>query len=465
MDSLDLLAREDEFKKLNKQLEKKTESLMKEIEHAMQKQDIFSAFSPSLTLSPVHTIKKHSCNSHRPSTPSSLPSNHSTIRPNHKPVQKKKKSPPNSSPESTLSGKIENGTQSCNVGSTSTNQDEVETKSLNICNCCANMKVDRIGEDGEFLYAFVSVNVKDKVLPQSFLKDRPTVENVCKFLSSKVKLMQEQIDRMQDMLDKKATQCEGHLRQLAELESERLSLMSRANNMKASTADMKAKNMVLLAKLNSAELESERLSLMPRTNNMKTSTADMKAKNMVLLAKLNLAELESECLSLMSRINNMKSITADMKARNMVLLTKLNSAELESERLSLMSRTNNMKSITADMKAKNMVLLAKLNSAELESERLSLMSRTNNMKASTADMKAKNMVLVAKLNEKERLYKEQRTETDRLTCELKRCRVKCNSAEAKSAALQETADKLRTQIEAGKRAEKVRAEQTGSRAN
>lgn len=35
MDSLDLLAREDEFKKLNKQLEKKTESLMKEIEQAM----------------------------------------------------------------------------------------------------------------------------------------------------------------------------------------------------------------------------------------------------------------------------------------------------------------------------------------------------------------------------------------------------------------------------------------------
>lgn len=35
MDSLDLLAREDEFKKLNKQLEKKTESLMREIEHVM----------------------------------------------------------------------------------------------------------------------------------------------------------------------------------------------------------------------------------------------------------------------------------------------------------------------------------------------------------------------------------------------------------------------------------------------
>ncbi|KAJ8707275.1 hypothetical protein PYW08_011409 [Mythimna loreyi] len=297
MDSLDLLAREDEFKKLNKQLEKKTESLMKEIEHAMQKQDIFAEFSPSLTLSPAHSLKKHNCNSHMPNTPSSLPAN-------HRPVQKKKKISPNSSPESNLCGKIENRTQSCNVGST--NQDEVETKSLNTCNCCANMKVDRIGGDEEFLYAFVSVNVKDKVLPESFLKDRPTVENVCKFLTSKVKLMQEQIDRLQDMLDKKATQCEGHLRQLA----------------------------------------------------------------------------------------------------------------------------------------------------ELESERLTLMSKTNNMKASTADMKAKNMVLMAKLNEKERLYKEQRTETDKLTCELKRYKVKCNSAEAKSAAQQETIDNLRQQIEAVKRAEK-----------
>lgn len=35
MDAVDLIARENEFKKLNKQLEKKTESLMKEIEHVM----------------------------------------------------------------------------------------------------------------------------------------------------------------------------------------------------------------------------------------------------------------------------------------------------------------------------------------------------------------------------------------------------------------------------------------------
>lgn len=35
MDSDDLLARENEFKKLNKQLEKKTEILLKEIEQVM----------------------------------------------------------------------------------------------------------------------------------------------------------------------------------------------------------------------------------------------------------------------------------------------------------------------------------------------------------------------------------------------------------------------------------------------
>lgn len=35
MDTVDLLAREMEFKKLNQQLQKKTESLMKEIEYVM----------------------------------------------------------------------------------------------------------------------------------------------------------------------------------------------------------------------------------------------------------------------------------------------------------------------------------------------------------------------------------------------------------------------------------------------
>uniref|UniRef100_A0A2H1VV81 SFRICE_001644 n=1 Tax=Spodoptera frugiperda TaxID=7108 RepID=A0A2H1VV81_SPOFR len=295
MDSLDLLAREDEFKKLNKQLEKKTESLMKEIEQAMQKQDIFSEFSPNLTLSPVHTIKKHSCESHnKPNTESPLPP--------PKPTQKKKK--PQTTPEH-QSGKIENGTLSPDVGSI-VNNEEVVPKSLNTCNCCANLNVGRIRNDDEFLYAFVSVNVKEKVLPQSFLKERPTIESVCKFLSSKVKLMQDQIDRLQGTLDQKATQCDAHLRQLAEYESERLSLQCKMNSMASATADMKGKNLVLLAKL----------------------------------------------------------------------------------------------------------------------------------------------------NEKERLYKEQRAETDKLTCELKRHRFKCASAEAKSASQQETIDNLRQQLETARRSEK-----------
>ena len=59
------------------------------------------------------------------------------------------------------------------------------------------------------------------------------------------------------------------------------------------------------------------------------------------------------------------------------------------------------------------------------------------------------------LQEKERLYKEQRTETDRVSCELKRCRVLCTSAEAKSAALQQTADTLRHQLHTVTRQEKV----------
>lgn len=35
MDAVELLAREDEFKRLNRQLQKKTESLMREIENNM----------------------------------------------------------------------------------------------------------------------------------------------------------------------------------------------------------------------------------------------------------------------------------------------------------------------------------------------------------------------------------------------------------------------------------------------
>ncbi|XP_075988432.1 uncharacterized protein LOC142984584 [Anticarsia gemmatalis] len=244
MDSLDLLAREDEFKKLNKQLEKKTESLMKEIEQAMQKQDIFSEFSSSLTLSPIHTKKKHQC--HQPSTP--------------EPVKIAKKTTSSTKPAKNGT-KFEDRSSSDNIaGINDTKSDtsdgigtKLEVKEENrsrVCDCCLNKSN---GEDQEFLYAFVSVNVKDNVLPQSFLKDRPTVESVCKFLSSKVKLMQEQIDRLQSTLNKKASQCDSHLSQLAELEGERMTLLNKCNNMKSSTADMKAKCMAIQKKLEEKE--------------------------------------------------------------------------------------------------------------------------------------------------------------------------------------------------------------------
>ncbi|CAH0599890.1 unnamed protein product [Chrysodeixis includens] len=274
MDSLDLLAREDEFKKLNKQLQKKTESLMKEIEHAMQKKDIFSEFSQTLTLSPIHTTKKHSCDAHK--------LNASTPSPTHtKPAQKKKTKIQNGGQTNnhTEDSKFENETQNGGF-----EKNECNGKMTNVCNCCFNVNMKDKSGDAEFLYAFVAVNVKEKVLPESFLKDRPTIESVCKFLSSKVKLMQEQIDSLQRTIDKKASQCDGHLTQLAELESERMSLLNKANNLRAATADMKAKSMVLQAKYNDKDKqykeqrsETDRLTCELKRYRIKCASVEAKA--------------------------------------------------------------------------------------------------------------------------------------------------------------------------------------------
>ncbi|CAB3223081.1 unnamed protein product [Arctia plantaginis] len=300
MDSLELLAREDEFKKLNKQLEKKTESLMKQIEQSMHKQDFFAEFSPSLKLSPVHTTKKHNCNTHRTDTP-----------PQTQPKYQNKKTKSDSTEQHRSSSKFENRSSTtlnnaptndrCDtkfenktarsnlkneIGSdvssnVSDNEHSIEQNRSRIaCDCCVNR--NNI-EDKEFLYAFVTVNVKNKVLPQSFLKDRPAVESVCKFLSSKVKLMQEQIDKIQSTLDKKASQCDSHLTQLADLESERMTLLNKCNNLKASTADMKAKYMALQHRLEEKEkqyLEQRSLSdkLSCEVKQLRTQTISLEAK-------------------------------------------------------------------------------------------------------------------------------------------------------------------------------------------
>ncbi|CAH2056623.1 unnamed protein product, partial [Iphiclides podalirius] len=114
-------------------------------------------------------------------------------------------------------------------------------------------KNGRLSDDIEFLYAFVAINVKDNILPQSFLKERVTVESVCKFLSAKVKLLQEQLTKMQTSLEKKGQQCDGHLAQLAELEGERMTLLNRANKAKADAAESKAKYMAIQGQLEEKE--------------------------------------------------------------------------------------------------------------------------------------------------------------------------------------------------------------------
>lgn len=158
-----------------------------------QKQDFFAEFSPNLTLSPVHTIKKHSCEAHRPTTP---------IQSQQKHQKKKTKQ---HSIEANRSTKFENGsTNTTNTDRSSTKfengsatklekgsvfNEGIHTKNGNdenfnmncddrsieqnrsriVCDCCINRNHS---EDKEFLFAFVSINVKDKVLPQSFLKGK-----------------------------------------------------------------------------------------------------------------------------------------------------------------------------------------------------------------------------------------------------------------------------------------------------
>ncbi|XP_013175645.1 PREDICTED: uncharacterized protein LOC106123784 [Papilio xuthus] len=245
MDSQDLLARENEFKKLNRQLEKKTESLMKEIEHVMEKQDIFKDVSHNLRLTPSpKTIRKHCCDSTRTLTPHSADKQKKL---GNKTCNKQKE-------------RLNNYNEKTNILNSyhqeQTNFDSNPQNNFNTVQMCHNCMFNengRLNNDMEFLHAFVSINVDDKILPQTFLKERVSVERVCKFLAAKVKLLQEQVDKMQAALDKKSAQCEGHLAQLAGLEGERLTQLSQANTARTAAADAKAKCAALQAKLEEKE--------------------------------------------------------------------------------------------------------------------------------------------------------------------------------------------------------------------
>ncbi|XP_028043025.1 testis-expressed protein 9-like [Bombyx mandarina] len=281
MDSINLLAREDEFKKLNKQLEKKSESLMKQIEQVLQKPDSYSEFTTP--------TKKHSCDMQKQLTPTRA----------HKETRnvKSKSKISNSVSEQQVSRLIDadgsnnnlnNGPQQITVASNS-----VRT----VCDCC-NVK----SNDMEFLYAFVCVHVKDKLLPQSYAKDNITVEKVCKFLSSKIKLLQEKIDKLQSTISSKTTQCEAHLTRLADLENERMSLLNKNSNLRTTSIEMKAKCHSLQNRLE----EKDKLYKEQR------SVADT-ASNELKKFKTKVVGLEARCASHEDVIDNLKQQIETLK--------------------------------------------------------------------------------------------------------------------------------------------------------
>ncbi|XP_013135909.1 PREDICTED: uncharacterized abhydrolase domain-containing protein DDB_G0269086-like [Papilio polytes] len=242
MDSQELLARENEFKKLNKELEKKTESLMKEIEHAMQKPDVFADLPHKLKLTPSpRNIKKHCCDT-RTLTPQSADKQKKL---NHPILNNKEKERLNHQKANTEMKKT--GQNNCEIS------ENYYKNTVQMCHNCMFNENGSLNNDIEFLHAFVSINIDDKILPQTFLKERVSVERVCKFLAAKVKLLQEQVDKMQAALDKQSAQCAGHLAQLATLEGARLAQLSQAAAARAAAADARAKCAALQANLEEKE--------------------------------------------------------------------------------------------------------------------------------------------------------------------------------------------------------------------
>lgn len=114
-----------------------------------QKQDIFSEFSTNLTLSPIHKqTKTHCCNTPKVSIPEKTIQN--SIAKKEIPSKKKV-----------------TDIQESHIDSST---DDVKTK--HICNCCILGENKKNNDNLEFLYAFVSVNVKDNILPQSLMKGK-----------------------------------------------------------------------------------------------------------------------------------------------------------------------------------------------------------------------------------------------------------------------------------------------------
>ncbi|KAJ0170365.1 hypothetical protein K1T71_014293 [Dendrolimus kikuchii] len=420
MDCLHLLAADEEFRKLNEQLNKKTERLMKEIDHAMQKPDIFKDFSHSLILNPNRKVKKHSCNSPGDSssslnTPADIKAHKSKIR---DPKKCRRIHFETSNDDDSKNADIDSKSNTkclkdANVMSNSctkcsksvkTVQDNDNLKTNNMQNICDedaynivhnglnidnvidNDNIDKVNDDTdanndeipqsvntnmkypcvccnddpkrdeglEFLYAFVSHNVKDDVLPKSFLRANITVESVCKSLSSKIKLLQEQNEKFQSVINKKKTQCESHLTQLAEMESERMALLNKSNNMTTSVVAMKAKCMALQKRLE----EKDRLYKEQRSEADKTSSAIKRLKS-------NNASVEAKCASQEAAIETLKQqldvarrAEKEFKDCTRVLSASHESAisKLESQIKALTTRTEKQMALINNLRKQNAIL-------------------------------------------------------------------------------------------------------------
>ncbi|XP_053621659.1 testis-expressed protein 9-like [Plodia interpunctella] len=358
MDSLDLLAREDEFKRLNKQLEKKTESLMKEIEHVMQKQDFFADFSHSLTYSSKPAPKKH-CHDSPASTPEKAKPKRTKKKINQPVLKFENGTHGNKEANDEIcANKLTDNETCANECTDVTNkctEDQISCRSCTkrvICACCTEPK-NNIYEM-EFLNAFVSVSVQEKVLPASFLKDRLSVEIICKFLSTKVKLMQEQMDRLQHVIDNKATQCKAHMTKLAELEGERMGMITKTNNYKTAAGDLKAKCAVLDSKLQ----EKDRLYKEQRSESDKLSTELTRLKNKNIGVEARCASQEQAIDNLKQQLEVAKRAEKEFResSRNLSASHQNAISRLEARIKSLTSCINKQKTLVENLRKQNAIL-------------------------------------------------------------------------------------------------------------
>ncbi|XP_047513479.1 testis-expressed protein 9-like isoform X2 [Pieris napi] len=287
LESDDLLARENEFKKLNKQLEKKTEILMKEIEQVMQRQDIFAEFAGPLSSPINHHSKRHYCD-----TPS--------IKTSDK-IYGTTKTTDNGASKKINSKKID-------IRNVDNTDMEIKKCVTNVCEWC-NLSTKK-NNDLEFLYAFVSVNVKDNVLPQSFLKGGVNIENVCKFLSAKLKLMQEQIDKLQANIDKmEKDRLYKEQRSLADkLTNEAKSLRYKNANVEARCAAHEETIATLKQQLEASKMAEKEF---------RDATRNLSASHQNAICRL---EAKVKCLT--TRIDKQMALIDNLKKQNALLATE-----------------------------------------------------------------------------------------------------------------------------------------------